>query len=136
MIYLGIDLGGKRTGLAVGNDLMRQAGPVDVIHESDPQRIIQAIRDAVEQYAPDALVVGLPLHMDDTAGPEAKAARGMAEQLQQATGLPVHMVDERLTTYEADDRLKQSGYTHKQKKNRRDAIAAAVLLQQFLDDLP
>jgi len=132
MRYLAIDLGGKRTGLAVGDDLTRQAGPVDVIHTSDPATLLREIRKAIDEFAPDALVIGIPFNMDGSLGPAAKKAVALATLLEPATGLPVHQVDERLTTFDADESLKQSGYTHDQKKNRRDALAAAAILRDFL----
>lgn len=132
MRYLAIDLGDKRTGLAVGDDVTRQAGPVDVIHTSDPGELLRSIRRAIEDQGPDALVVGVPYNIDGTAGPAAKKCLALIALLQQSTGLPVHPMDERLTTFQADDMLKQSGLTHKQKKERRDALAAAAILSDFL----
>jgi putative Holliday junction resolvase len=74
--------------------------------------------------------------MDGSEGPRARACREFARQLADRTGRTVHLVDERLTTAAADWSMSQSGLTHKQKKARRDAIAAAALLQGFLDALP
>ena len=132
MIYLAIDPGGKRTGLAVGDDETGHAGPVDVIEAADPVSLLRGVRRAVEEYAPDALVVGVPYNMDGTEGPAAKRARDLARQLGDETDLPVHLADERLTSYAADQVMKQSGLTHKQKKARRDALAAAAILHDFL----
>jgi putative Holliday junction resolvase len=70
--------------------------------------------------------------MDGSEGPAAKKARALAMMLHQHTGLQVHTFDERLTSYEADQRMSQSGLTRKQKKQRRDAIAAAAILSDFL----
>lgn len=131
--YLAIDPGGKRTGLAVGDDITGTAGPVDVIEASEPARLLGGIRDAIEEHGPDALVVGIALNMDGTAGPAAKKALALAKLLEDNTALPVHRVDERLTTYAADGLLVGRGLTHKQKKNRRDALAAAMILQDFLN---
>lgn len=132
MRYLAIDPGGKRTGLAVGDDLTGQAGPVGMIETSDPATLLREIRKAIDEHAPDALVIGVPLNMDDTVGPAAKKAQALAMLLEQNTGLKVHCVDERLTSFEADELMKQSGLTHKQKKARRDALAAAAILRDFL----
>lgn len=132
MRYLAIDLGSKRTGLAVGDDLTGQAGPVGVIETSDHATLLRQLKVAIDEHGPDELVVGIPLNMDDTVGPAARKAQALAMLLQQHTGLRVHCVDERLTTFEADDLMKQSGLTHKQKKARRDAIAAAAILRDFL----
>lgn len=136
MRYLAIDPGGKRTGLAVGDDLTKQSGPVGVIETSDPATLLREIKNAIDEHGPDELVIGVPLNMDDTAGPAAKKAQALAILLEQNTGLKVHCVDERLTTFAADDLMKQSGLTHKQKKARRDAIAAAAILNDFLARRP
>ena len=132
MIYLAIDPGEKRSGLAVGDDETGQAGPVGVIEPCDPAGLLRGVRRAVEAYAPDALVVGVPYNMDGSEGPAAKKARDLARRIGEATGLPVRLVDERLTSYAADESMKQTGLTRKQKKARRDALAAAAILRDFL----
>lgn len=133
MMYLAIDRGGKRTGLAVGDDILRMAGPVDVIHTSNEGELLRQITNAISEHQPDELVLGLPLNMDDSEGPSAKAARAFATKLTEHTGKVVHMVDERLSSYHADQQMSQTGLTHGQKKARRDALAAANILQAFLD---
>ncbi len=132
MRYLAIDLGGKRTGLAVGDDFTGQAGPVDVIHTADPVELRRAIVRAVEEHGPDELVIGVPFNMDGTEGPAAKAAREIAEQIAGDTGLKVHLVDERLTSFEAEQLIRELGLTRKQKKQRLDALAATAILRDFL----
>ena len=134
MRYLGIDPGAKRTGLAVGDDVTKQAGPVGVVEASDPGELLRGIREAIEEHGPDAIVVGVPYNMDGTEGPEAKKAQALATLLQGATGLRVHLFDERLTSFEADELMKGL-YTRKQKKARRDALAAAAILRDFLNRL-
>lgn len=139
--YLAIDLGDKRTGLAVGDTFMRTASPVGQLEipidrNAGKDLIAALVKAANDHLGPaDQLVVGLPLNMDDTEGPRAKLARDFAAKLQQATCRAVHLHDERRTSIAADARLSQSGLTHKQKKARRDAIAAAAMLQDFLDQL-
>lgn len=130
--YLAIDPGGKRTGLAVGDDLTGQAGPVGMIEAGDEATLLRELEKAIEEHGPDALVVGVPYNIDGTAGPAAQEAIALAERIGQQTGLPVHRVDERLTSFAADEAMRQSGYTHKQKKQRRDALAAAAILRDFL----
>lgn len=130
--FLAIDPGGKRTGLAVGDDRTRHAGPVGVIEASDPTSLLRGVRDAIDEHGPDELVIGVPLNMDGSEGPAAKKAVALAILLEQHTGLKVHRVDERLTTFAADDLMSRSGLTHKQKKARRDALAAAAILRDFL----
>ena len=129
---LAVDVGGKRTGLAAGDTLTRLAMPVGVLHVPKGPALMQALVQAVQEHAPDAIVVGLPLNMDGTEGGSAKEARSFAAELQTRTGLLVHLQDERLTTFDADQRMARSGRTHGQKKELRDALAAAALLQDFL----
>jgi len=136
MRYLAIDPGGKRTGLAVGDDVTRFATPVGVIETAAPHVRLQQLDRYVEDIAPDALVIGLPLNMDGTEGPAAKQMREFGEALAERYGLPVHFADERLTSEAANERMAQSGLTHQQKKSRRDALAAAAILNPFLENLP
>jgi len=129
---LAIDLGDKRTGLAVGDDQTGIVTPIDVVETSDPATRLDAIARLAQEHEAGALVVGLPLNMDDTEGPAAKAARAFAATLESKTSLPVHLFDERLSSYQADQHMARTGMTHKQKKRRRDALAAAVLLRDYL----
>lgn len=131
MRYLAIDLGGKRTGLAVGSDVTRLASPLEVIAAGNDAQRLDAIAKTIDSQGPDALVLGLPLNMDGSEGPAAKNARAFAAMLGERFGLPVHLVDERLTSDAADAQLAQRGLTHKQKKQRRDALAAAAILRDF-----
>jgi len=133
MRYLAIDPGGKRTGLALGDEETGSVGPVDVIETVDRQTLVRAITEAAGEYDAEALVIGMPLNMDGTPGPAAKRAEALAQRLERETGLTVHRVDERLTSYAADQRLAGSGLTRGRKKARRDALAAAVILQDFFD---
>ncbi len=132
MRFLSIDLGDKRTGLAVGDDVLRIATPVDVLAIADPARLIEALAKMVEEHEPDELVVGLPLNMDGSEGPRAALVRRLAAKLGKRTGRRVHLFDERLTSFAAEEGFKGQELTRGQKKQRRDALAAAVILNDFL----
>ena len=132
MRYLAIDLGARRTGLAVGDDITGIASPLEVIATGSELERMRLIARAIDDHGPDTLVVGLPLNMDGTEGPAAKAMRLFGGQLQQRFGLPVVYADERLSSVAADEQMSQSGLTHKGKKRRRDALAAAAILRSFL----
>ena len=138
MRFLSVDLGDKRTGLATGDSITRLAGPLDVIElpltaADDGARLLDAIVKVIDADRPAAIVIGLPFNMDGTEGPAAKKVRDFAARLMQRTNVPVHFQDERLTTREADWTMAQSGLTHAQKKARRDALAAAAILQDYLN---
>ena len=131
--YLAIDLGAKRTGLAAGDDETGLAGPVGVIESHTEERLLEGVASAVEELGPDALVVGVPYNMDGTEGPAAKAALATAKRIGERLGLPVHTIDERLSSFAAEEGLKDRELTHKEKKERRDALAAAAMLRDFLE---
>lgn len=144
MRYLAIDLGDKRTGLAVGDAVTRIAGPVGgleiPIDRSGGEALLEAIDLAAREHlGPEPsrgeLVVGLPLNMDGSEGPRSKLVRAFAERVRARTGRAVHLHDERRSSVRADERMARSGLTRGQKKARRDAIAAAAVLQDFLDAL-
>lgn len=131
MRMLAIDIGGKRTGFATGDSVLAMAQPIGVIEHANEQELMDAISRMVGEHEPEALVIGLPLNMDDTEGPAAVRMRETADRVAALTGLAVHLHDERLTSFEADSRMAQSGRTHAGKKRIRDAIAAAALLEDY-----
>lgn len=133
MRYLAIDFGSKRTGFAVGDDDTQIASPIEVVQAADDEHRLREIGRLIDEYQPDALVVGLPLNMDGSEGPATRKSREMVDRLTQRFGLPVHLVDERLTSEAAEAQLSQTGLTHKGKKARRDALAAAAILRNYFE---
>lgn len=131
MRMLAIDIGGRRTGFATGDTELSLAQPIGVIEHANEQELMEAVTRMIRAHEPDELLVGLPLNMDDSEGPAAIRMRKTAEQIGALTGLPVRLQDERLTSFEADSRMAQSGRTHAGKKRIRDAIAAAALLEDY-----
>lgn len=132
MRYLAIDYGGRRTGLAVADGETRIAIPFSVIEAANNEDRLAGLRRAVDELGPDALVLGLPLNMDGSEGPAAKTVRTFAALIGEHFGLPVHFIDERLTSHDAEGRLGEAGLTGRRRKARRDAVAAAVFLRDFL----
>lgn len=131
---LGIDYGLKRIGLAVGDTDGRIAVPVTVLENlTNPRQQVDAIVRVADEYAVDEFVLGMPLHMDDSVGKQAKITQSFGKLLGEVSGCVVHECDERLSSAAADDYMQQSELTHKQKKARRDALAAQVILQTFFD---
>jgi putative Holliday junction resolvase len=129
--YLAIDIGARRTGFAVGERELAFVQPLKVVEHANEAEMIVAVEQMTAEHGPDALVIGLPLNMDDSEGPAAKAARRLAESIGERCRLPIHLQDERLTSFEADARMARSGRTHAGKKRIRDAIAAAALLEDY-----
>ena len=135
MRFLAIDFGEQRTGLAIGDDSTRIVSPAGVVESGKLDEQLRVIGDVIDEHGANALVVGLPLNMDGTEGPRAHVTRDFAARLGERFGLAVHLVDERLSSEIADDKMSRSGLTHKGKKQRRDALAAATILERFLDTL-
>jgi len=131
MCIFGIDYGRKRIGLAVSEG--DHAYPVCTIERRSFIRDIELIRTELAGRNISLIVVGLPTNMDGSEGPSAVAARAFAERLAQATGIPVEMYDERLTTIEALERLREASVSRIKRRHLRDAIAATLILQGWLE---
>jgi putative Holliday junction resolvase len=138
MRTLAIDLGAKRIGLALSDEGGHLATPLEVLQVSSPRQAIEQITPIIAREDVEQIVVGLPLNMDDSVGPAARNTIAWARELSQATGRPVLFVDERLSSFDAEQSLnarKRGGekLTRKRKKQQLDALAAASFLQAFLD---
>ena len=131
MRYLAIDYGTKRTGLAICDRAETIASPLTVIHGQ--KQLLQKIADIVRAEDVQAIVLGLPLNMDDSEGPQAKLVFSFAGQLAEHLDIPIHFQDERLSSFTAEDKLGSADFTRKKKKKRLDAIAAAQILEAFLE---
>jgi putative Holliday junction resolvase len=131
MRYLAIDYGTKRTGLAVCDVAETIASPYDVL--PGQQDLVQRIRRVVASENIEAIVLGLPLNMDDSEGPQAKKVRAFAKQLGTQIHIPVYLQDERLSSFGAEQKLGEIGLSKGKRRARLDALAAAEILQAFLE---
>ena len=129
--WLGIDHGTKRIGVAAGDTADGIATPLAVLPAEPLSQVIEQIRCFIEQYDAAGIVVGWPLNMDDSEGPQARLARQMARELAAACDIDVRLWDERLSSFEADKKL-AGRLTRKKRRKRHDAVAAAAILQDFL----
>jgi putative Holliday junction resolvase len=131
---LAFDFGTRRIGVALGNRLLRVAHPLTTIDAEANAVRFAAIAALVDEWRPERLVVGRPLHLDGTGHAMTLAAERFARQLEGRFGLPVTAVDERLTTQEAKALLAASG--RGADRGARDAEAARLVLQAYFDGLP
>jgi putative pre-16S rRNA nuclease len=131
--YLGIDLGRARIGLALADDVLRTARPLETLQRRGEAAELARLRQVVEAWEVSRLVVGLPLNMDGTEGGSARLARTFAARLGEALALPVELFDERLSTFEAESRLRERGVSAREQRSVVDAEAAAVILQGWLE---
>ena len=123
--FLAFDYGLKRTGVAVGNRLLRTASAQGTIAAEGDARFVK-IAERIQEWQPDALVIGVPTHPDGGEHENTLRARKFGRQLRGRFGLPVYEVDERYSTTEA----------HSQGAKDADAAAAAIILEQFLRNIP
>ncbi len=129
---MGIDYGDARTGVAISDLLCTIVGSTAVVNSHNTQKAIADIVRMAQENSVGEIVVGLPRKMDGTEGNRAQLCREFAQLLQEATGLPVTMWDERRTTVEAHNILSQHNYHGKKRKNTVDAVAASLILEGYL----
>ena len=132
MRSLGLDIGDKKIGVALSDPLGIVASPLTIINGSDTVTAISAILDVVSQNQVGQIIVGLPCSMDGSIGQQAEKVKGFVAELCEQTQVPVEFSDERLSTVAAK-RLMQ-GMKKTGKKNRDDDVAAAIILQGYLDE--
>ena len=134
MRVVGLDLGTARVGVAASDASGTIATPREVLQRTgDPAADMAAIVRAVEELEAELVVVGLPLSLDGTMGPAARAAAAEVEALRSALGVRVETYDERLTTVTADRSLKELRMKAPARRRVVDKVAAAVMLQAWLD---
>jgi len=131
MRYLAIDYGTKHTGLAICDPSETIVSPLAVIEGQ--KELLKKIADVVETENVEAIVLGLPLNMDGSTGPQARLILQFADQLKKLFDIPIHFQDERLSSFSAEEKMASTDFTKRKKKKRLDAIAAAEILEAFLE---
>lgn len=131
---LGLDVGSRRIGVAGCDGTGLIATGLTTIDRTSFDRDVAQLREIVEQRQVQVLVVGLPYSMDGTLGSQAKKVQKLAQRLAAALGLPLEYVDERLTSFEAEEQIKAENRSPSRNKGLIDRKAAAIILQQWLDD--
>jgi putative Holliday junction resolvase len=129
---LGLDPGTRRIGVALSDATGTIAAPHSVIDRRTAD-VDEALRRLVEEHEVELIVVGLPVSLSGAEGPSAEAARVFADSVADATGLPIVLQDERFTTVIAEGALIEGGVGRGERRRKRDQVAAAVMLQSFLD---
>ncbi|MCL2648460.1 MAG: Holliday junction resolvase RuvX [Phycisphaerales bacterium] len=137
MRLLGIDHGGRRTGIALGDTETRLALPFAMFEGLPDAQLARAISQVVWKEAIEAVVIGVPLNADGTPSNQSKIVEQFIVTLQQTIGIliPIHRISEYLTSHDSESKL-AGHFTREQKRQRVDAIAAARILQDWLDQQP
>lgn len=132
MKIMGIDYGDARTGVAISDLLCSIVGSTAVIPSRNTDKAIADIVKLIQDNGVGEIVVGLPKNMNGTEGPRAELCRAFAAKLEEVTGLPVVLWDERRTTVEAHNILSMHNYHGQKRKNTVDAVAASLILEGYL----
>ncbi|MBQ3418392.1 MAG: Holliday junction resolvase RuvX [Ruminococcus sp.] len=133
MKAMSVDLGHVRTGIAVSDSMGMLASSLCVIEERDDERLVEKISQIAKEQKAQIIVVGLPKNMDGSEGESAQRARQIASQITEKSSIPTHMQDERGTTITAHAYLSSSEVYGKKRKKKVDAVAASIILQDYLD---
>ena len=137
MRIMGLDYGSKTVGVAVSDPLLLTAQGVEIIRrdkENHMRRTLARIEELIREYEVGRIVLGYPLNMDDSEGERAVKSKEIADTLTRRTGLDVVLWDERLTTVEAHDIMNEAGLKASEHDRYVDQIAAALILQDYLDN--
>jgi len=130
---MGLDIGDKTIGIAVSDALLLTAQARPTLRRKNVESDIEAIRRLVLEDEVQEIVVGQPLHMDGRESSQSQKVARFAEQLRQVVPLPMVFWDERLTSFEAEQRLEEMGLNWRQRREQVDKIAAMIILQGYLD---
>ena len=137
MRVLGIDVGRKRIGLAISDPSGTLARPLQTLTVNGASGVAAVVHELQrltnEEEGLSAVVVGLPVSLDGSANDQTKFVQSFIDRLRAETTLPIHTADERLTSHEAESRLALNERSWKRRKERLDAAAAAIILQDYLD---
>ena len=135
MRILGLDIGTKRIGIAISDELGWTAQGIKTLHRGNGESDLGKIRDIVREYWVEKIVVGLPRNMNGSLGPQAEMALGFVQELREILGVPIITWDERLSTVEATKILIRADLSRKKRKRKIDMTAAILILQSYLDSL-
>jgi putative pre-16S rRNA nuclease len=131
-----LDLGSKRVGVAVSDELQITANPLPFIERRSWKDLLRRVASIIETYDARALVIGLPLSLDGGEGDAAQQARTLAENFRRSLSVPVYLQDERLTTFAADLDMKSEGIESIDIEKRIDSESAAIILRDFMATRP
>ena len=130
---LGFDFGQKRIGIATGQTITKTASPLTTLKSVNDKPDWDSIEQHIKQWKPDALIVGLPTMLDGSETEITLAAKKFSRQLEHRFNLPVFLVDENLSSYAAEEHIKQDMKISKHNKHEIDKMAAAIIVQSWLN---
>jgi len=135
MRNLGLDVGDRRIGVAISDPEQILASPLTTILREDDDSAIGAIVEIVNKYDIQRIVIGFPYSLDGSVGSQAGKVKNFVEKLSKCTGVDIELRDERLSTVAVDHLFTEAGVRNRDRRDKRDAAAAAFILQGYLDSL-
>jgi len=133
---MGLDFGAKTVGVAISDSLLLTAQGIEIIRrkeENKQRQTLARIEELIKEYEVKEIVLGMPYNMDDTIGERGRKTLEFKENLERRSGLKVILQDERLTTFEAEERMAETGVKKAKQKEYIDMLAAMIILQGYLD---
>lgn len=131
-----IDFGLKRIGIAISDERQIFSQPLKpILAEKSVDKTIQSLLEALTPYNPSKLIIGLPLHLNGKDSPLSLQVRSFAEKLEKISSIPIVLWDERLTSAQVERTLKEAAISRKKRTHLVDGMAAALILQNFLDSI-
>jgi putative Holliday junction resolvase len=134
---MGLDYGSKTVGVAISDELLLTAQGKEIIRRNEENKLrktLARIEALIQEYGVEKIVLGLPINMDESDSERSKLCLEFKDKLERRTGIPVEMLDERLTTVAADEIMDEAGIRGKKRKEYVDMIAAQIILQDYLDN--
>lgn len=135
MKILGLDYGDTRIGIAISDPFGWMAQSAGIISEKDKTKHINLIKEKIKEHAAEKIVLGFPKNMNGTVGERGELTQSFAKELEEETGLEVVLWDERLSSVSAHRTLSEAGISGKKRKGKVDSLAAAFILQGYLDSV-
>jgi putative holliday junction resolvase len=133
--FLGVDLGDRRIGVALSDPEGWLASGLTVLYRTSLDRDLAALGDLIRQHGAEAVVLGLPRRLDGSLGPQAQKTLAFGQALQRRLSVEIIYWDERLTTADAELAMIEAGVSRAKRKKKVDLVAAAIILQSYLDHL-
>ena len=137
MRIMGLDYGSRTVGVAISDELLLTAQGKEIIRRNEEnklRRTLARIEELIQEYDVEKIVLGLPLNMDESVSERSKLCLEFKDKIERRCGIPVEMLDERLTTVEADEIMNEARIKGKKRKEYVDMIAAQIILQDYLDN--
>ena len=137
MRIMGLDYGSRTVGVAISDELLITAQAKEIIRRKEENKLRQTlarIEELIQEYGVEKIVLGLPVNMDESPSERSQLCLEFKEKIERRTGIPVEMLDERLTTVEADAIMDEVGIKGRERKEYVDMIAAQIILQDYLDN--